>query len=361
VTLPSSALYTARPLLELDGSESVELTDRVLSLVVTETTEGMTRCDVVAGNWTGEAGSGGYMFNDRSIIDFGREIVIRLGDRDRSGMVFRGQVTGIEAHYPEARPPEIVFLAEDRLQDLRMTRRTRSFEDASDEDIIRTVVSAHGLTPSIDIDGPTHRHVAQTNQSDLAFIRDRARMVDADVWIAGDAVHVVARSRRSSADDITLTYNSDLHEVSILADLADQRSSFVVAGWDAASKEAIVATADIAAIESELAGDTSGIEFLEQAFQARTDTIVHSAPETTEEAQAQADMALRTSARRFVVATGRAEGDARLHVGSRVRLAHVGPSFTGTYTLVEVEHTFDTRLGYLTRFRAERPGLGGAS
>ncbi len=74
-----------------------------------------------------------------------------------------------------------------------MTRRTRSFEDASDEDVIRDVVSAHGLTASIDVDGPTHHHVAQANQSDLAFIRDRARLVDADVWIDGSTVHVVAR------------------------------------------------------------------------------------------------------------------------------------------------------------------------
>jgi phage protein D len=320
----------------------------------------MTRCELVTGNWAGGNGAGGYLFNERSIVDFGSEIAIRLGDGDRSGSVFRGQVTGIEANYPEARAPEIVFLAEDRLQDLRMTRRTRSFEEASDEDIIRAVVSAHGLTPSIDIEGPTHRHVAQTNQSDLAFIRDRARTVDADVWIDGQDVHAVARTRRSG-DEITLTYNSDLHEVSILADLAGQRSRFVVAGWDAGAKEPIVATADVAAIRPELAGDTSGIELLEQAFEARADTIVHTAPATTEEAQAQADMALRTSARRFVVATGRSEGDARLRVGARVRLADLGPGFTGAYTLVEVEHTFDTRLGYLTRFRAERPGLGGTS
>jgi uncharacterized protein len=360
MALPTSALYTARPVVELDGSESVDLSDRVLSLVVSETTEGLSQCELVAGNWAGGDRASGYVFNDRGIVDFGSSIGIRLGSGDRAGTVFRGHVTGIEAHYPDARAPEIVFLAEDRLQDLRMTRRTRSFDAASDEDVIRAVVSAHGLTPSTDIDGPTHRHVAQTNQSDLAFIRDRARVVDADVWIDGDTVHVAGRSRRSGAE-VTLTYNSDLHEVSVLADLANQRSTFVVAGWDAASKEAIAATADVAAIRPELGDDTSGIELLERTFQARTDTIVHTAPATSEEAQAQADMALRTSARRFVVATGRSEGDARLRVGTRVRLAALGPAFTGTYTLVEVEHTFGGDLGYQTRFRAERPGLGGAS
>lgn len=360
MSLPTSALYTARPQVDLDGETSADLTDRVLSVVVTETVEGMSRCELVAGNWDGSDAAHGYVFNARDIVDFGSLIEVRLGDGDRGGTVFSGHLTGIEAHYPQTRAPEIVFLAEDRLQDLRMTRRTRSFEDASDEDVMRDVITSHGLMAELDVEGPTHGHVAQLNLSDLAFIRDRARLVDADVRIDGSTVHVVARSRRAS-DEVTLTYNADLREVSVLADLSRQRSTVVVAGWDSAAKEAISARAEAAAISAELNGDTSGIDLLARAFTPRTDTIVHTAPATAEAAQAQADMALRTSARRFVTATGRAEGDARLRPGVRVRLDRLGPGFNGSYTLVEVEHTFDEHLGYQTRFRAERPGLGGSA
>ena len=241
-----------------------------------------------------------------------------------------------------------------------MTRRTRSFEEASDEDVIREVVSAHGLTASIDVDGPTRHHIAQANQSDLAFVRERARMVDADLWIDGSTVHVSSRGRRGT-EDLTLTYNADLHEVSVLADLARQRSTVVVAGWDVAAKEAIAARAGSSVIQAELDGDTSGIDLLEQSLAARTETIVHTAPATEAAAQAEADMAMRTSARRFVTATCLAEGDARLRAGTRVRLAGLGAGFEGRYALVEVEHSFDGTSGYRTRFRAERPGLGGAS
>lgn len=359
MALPTAALYSARPALQVDGSDSALLTDRVLALTVTETTEGMSRCEITVGNWGGE-GDDGYVFNDRSAVDFGSRVAVRLGDGDREGTVFDGVVTGIEAHYPQDRAPEIVFLAEDRLQELRMTRRTRSFEEASDADVISDVVSAHGLSPSIEVTGPTHHHVAQANQSDLAFIRDRARLLDADLWIEGTTVHVASRGRRGTAA-FTLTYNADLHEVSVLADLARQRSAIVVAGWDPAAKEAIAAEAGSSAIQSELDGDTSGIELLEQALAARTETIVHTSPSTSAAAQAGADMALRTSARRFVTASGLAEGDARLKAGARVRLAGLGAGFNGSYALVEVEHTFDGRRGFQTRFRAERPGLGGGS
>jgi phage protein D len=358
MALPTSALYSARPSFELGGSESAELTDHVLSLVVAETADGLARCELVVGNWSGTS-EHGYLFNQRDVVDFGSELTVRIGDGDRAGRVFQGRVTGIEAHYPAARPPEIVFLAEDHLQDLRMTRRTRTFEDASDADVIRDVVSAHGLTPQIDIDGPTHKHVAQLNLSDLAFVRDRARVADADVWIDGSTVHVVARARRRS-ETVTLTFARDLYEASVLADLAGQRSKVVVAGWDVAAKEAIAAEAAIDAVRSEIGQDTAGVDLLEQKLGARTETLVHTAPATTAAAQACADAELRARSRRFLVATGRSEGDSRLRVGARVRLAGLGRSFSGAYTLVEVEHTFDGRLGYHTRFRAERPGIGGA-
>lgn len=356
MSLATSPLYASGPRIDLDASQSTELTQRVLSLLVTETIEGLSRCELVVGNWGGDAAHG-FVFTGRETVDFGKQIEVRLGDGDRSGRVFAGRITGIEAHYPELRAPEVVLLAEDGLQDLRMTRRTRSFEDASDEDVIRDVVSEHGLTAEIDVDGPTHAHVAQLNQSDLAFVRDRARLVDADVWIDGSTVHVAGRDR-ASGEEVTLAHNADLREVSILADLAHQRSAVVVAGWDVAAKEVIDARADASAISSELDGDRSGIELLEQAFSPRTETIVHTAPSSSDVAQAQADMALRTSARRFVTAVGRAEGDARLRPGGRVRLTGLGPGFNGRYTLVEVEHTFDLHVGYQTRFRAERPGLG---
>ena len=359
MALPTSAFYSSRPVLQVDGSDSATLTDRALSLTVTETTEGMSRCELVVGNWGGQ-GADGYVFNDRSTVDFGSRVAVRLGDGDREGTVFDGVITGIEAHYPQDRAPEIVFLAEDRLQELRMTRRTRSFEEASDADVIRAVVAAHGLSASVDVTGPTHHHVAQANQSDLAFVRDRARLVDADLWIEGSTVHVASRGRRGS-EALTLTYNADLREVSVLADLARQRSTVVVAGWDPTAKEAIAAEAGTSAIQAELDGDTSGIQLLEQALAARTETIVHTSPGTAAVAQAGADMALRTSARRFVTATGLAEGDARLRAGSRVRLAGLGAGFNGRYAVVEVEHTFDGRSGFRSRFRAERPGLGGAS
>src|SRR5690606_381170 len=141
----------------------------------------------------------------------------------------------------QSRPPELTVLAEDRFQDLRMARRTRSFEDVTDEDVFRRIASDHGLTPEIDAGAAVrHKVLAQVNQSDLAFLRERARAIDAEVWVKGDTLYVASRSRRGG-EEIALAYGQRLHEFSVLADLAGQRTSFSVAGWDVGAKEPVLA------------------------------------------------------------------------------------------------------------------------
>src|SRR5438067_712556 len=87
----------------------------------------------------------------------------------RPTIFFDGHVSAIEALFGEAKSPEIAVLLEDRFQDLRMTRRTRTFTDSSDADVIRGIVGDHGLEADVDVSGPRHKVVAQVNQSDLAF------------------------------------------------------------------------------------------------------------------------------------------------------------------------------------------------
>jgi uncharacterized protein len=198
--------------------------------------------------------------------------------------------------------------------------------------------------------------LAQVNQSDLAFLRDLARRVDAEVWMEEDVLHAKARARRSSGP-VTITYGRELREMSLLADLAGQRTAVAVSGWDVAAKEAIDAEAAESAIRPELAGTTSGPRILEQAFGARRDRLVHKVPLTSSEAAAVAEAALRRSARRFVTGRAITEGDGRIQVGTSVEVLGLGPAFNGRHHVTRVKHQFDPVRGYLTYFEVERPGL----
>jgi phage protein D len=353
--------FAARPGIRVDGRLDPALGGEMLqSLLVEETTAGLFRCEARFLNW-GPTGDGeGLLLFDGATVHFGKVLSVELGPPDAGGPVFAGRITGIEAHYPTGRPPELVILAEDRFQDLRLTRRTRSFENKKDEDVFRAIASANGLTPQLDLDGPTYRVLAQVNQSDLAFLRERAAAIDAEVWVDGNALYVQLRSRRS-AGSVRFVYGQNLLEFSVLADLAHQRSSVRVCGWDVAGKRAIDEQAGESAVTSELRGGMSGGAVLDRAFSpsVHDERIVSAVPLSKDEAKRLAEARYRERARRFVRGTGVVDGNTRIRVGATVELAGLGPWFDGSYYVTAARHTFDLRHGFRTEFDCERPGIAG--
>lgn len=351
--------YASRPRLRLDGELMQELGDSLLqSLFVEESTVGLFRCEASFVNWGPKDGQVGYLFFDRRTLDFGKTLAVEFGPPEESGPIFAGRISGLEANFPSGRPPEFLVLAEDRFQDLRMERRTRTFEDMTDADVIRQVASHHGLTAQVDVDGPTHRLLAQLNQSDLAFLRERAAARDAELWLDNRTLYVQARSRRNHGA-ITFTYGGDLLEFSVLADLAHQRTAVRVSGWDVAAKEAIDADAGSSVIQAELGGRQSGSSLLQAALAPHTERVALDVPLSQAEARSLAEARYRARARGFVRGQGTVDGNPRLRVGTTVELRNVGPLFDGPYYVTLTRHSFDLVHGYRTAFHVERPGIGG--
>jgi phage protein D len=346
-------LKAARPTINLAGQDNPGLAQGLLSLLIVETLSGLYRCEATFGNW-GTVGNGvGFLYFDRQVLDFGKAFKVKLG----TDTLFDGRILGLEAQFPEAQAPTITVLAEDRFQDLRMTRRTRTFADVTDADVIDQVASDHGLSPSVNVAGPTYKVLAQVNQSDLAFLRERARSIDAELWMEGSTLNARSHTDRAGGP-LKLTYQSGLREFSVLADLAGQRTSVTVNGWDVSGKAGLRYEATDSVLGGELNGDASGASILSRALGTRKESLAHTVPLTDREAQAEAEAFFKMSARRFVKGHGVAETDARLRVGGRVDLQALGPLFSGKYYLTEVKHLFDQVSGLRTQFTCERPGLG---
>jgi len=355
----SPTLFTARPTIRVDGNAQLQLGDEdLLSLLVEETTQGLFRCEANFRNWGSANGGVGFVYYDRQILDFGKPFSVEFGPAGASGPVFAGRITGIEGHYPASQVPEIQILAEDRLQDLRMERHTRSFENVSDADVIRQIAAKNSLNAQVDVDGPTYKVLVQLNQSDLAFLRERVAAVDAELWIDDRTLYAQARARRN-AGAVSLTYGQDLLEFAVLADLAHQRSSVRVTGWSVADKAPIDSTADDSAISAELAGGRSGSAVLAQALTTHADSVTRAVPLAQPEAKAMAEARYRARARGFLRGIGTVDGNVKVRVGANVTLAGLGPFFDGPYYVTRARHSFTLHDGFRTTFDVERPGIGG--
>jgi uncharacterized protein len=356
--------YVSRPLVLLSDQRNDALSTDILTLLVEETTEGLFRCEATFNNFDTRSSGTDYVYFGRDVLDFGKDFAIQVGAGDNARQVFKGRISALEAEYPSGGGGMLVVLAEDRLHDLRMTRRTRTFEDVSDQDVMQQIAQEHSLDTDISVDGPTYKVLAQVNQSDLAFLRERARCINAELWAEDKKLFAHSRTERASAlgDPIDVVYGVNLFSFSVRADLANQCTELGVAGWDVAAKDAIEETADESAISAELNdGQSSGGSILQQAFAERKERIVHMTPFTNDEARAFAQARYRDLARCFITGTGVADGDARIRVGTTLRIGGLGPLFNGKYYASRVRHTYDGTYGFRTEIEVERPGLGQAA
>jgi uncharacterized protein len=348
-----SGVHAGQPTVVLAGQDDASLTNGLLDLRIAERVDGLYACEAAFGNWGPSGGGTGYLYFDRKDLDFGKDFAVKLKTDD----LFQGRITGIRARFGEGTPPAVVVLAEDRLQDLRMVRRTRTFAEVSDQDVFQQIASDHSLQTDLDIGGPSYKVLAQLEQSDLAFLRERAWAVDAELWVSDKTLSARKRPNRGG-QALTLSYGHGLRELDVAADLAGQRTKLDVSGWDVSGKQGLKEEADDSVLGAELGAADSGASILSSAFGDRVETVGQLVPLTSAEARARVEALFKHQARRFVAGWGVAETDAKLRVGAKVTLDGLGPLFGGDYYVTESVHRFDRVRGMRTEIHVERPGLG---
>jgi phage protein D len=349
--------YSAEPVFQVQGDVRGELTRDLLRLDVVETTEGLRTLALRLAGTPAHPDTPDVpeLYLDGGILDFGGKLEVALGPTAGARTVFVGHVSALEAGYAESREPEVVVLAEDRLMDFRMTRRFRTYENTTDAAIAEEIGAAHGVSVDASAEGPSYDVVQQLNQSDLAFLRERAARIQAEVWLEGDTLHFRDRGSRTGTE-ITLTQGNQLLEVRIRADLAHQRTAVRVSGYDARERDRIDEEAGSDAIEGETEGGSSGPKVLQRAFGERVSYRARDVPLTGDEAAAWARAEMLRRSRGFVTATGTTNGTPDMVVGSRLRLERVGRPFNGGgYYVTRVHHSYTRENGFRTAFEAERP------
>ncbi|MDR7081025.1 phage protein D [Arthrobacter ginsengisoli] len=301
------------------------------------------------------------MYLDGRTVDFGSALQVAIGPAQAQRVAFEGVVSALEAVFSDGQPPYVVLSAEDALMRMRMTRRMRTYRDVTDAQIATSLAEEHGLQVDVDLDGPRYDVVQQFNQSDLAFLRDRARRLQAELWCTGSTLHMSARARRDGTE-LTLVQGNQLLSVRLSADLAHQRSEVVVTGYDAGRAEGIEERAGAEVVDAEISGGRTGARILQQALGAAASFRVRDVALTGQEAGAWARAEMLRRARAFVTVAGSTRGSPDMVVGSRLTLSCVGGPFEGSgYYVTHVRHTFDLAHGLRTDFEAERATVNEAA
>lgn len=353
----TEALVTSTaPVFEIEDQVKGELARDLLRLEVSETTAGLKTLSArfMAQGPTPGSEEEGQLYLDGAILDFGKKLDVSLGPGPEARTIFEGYISGLEAIFKEGAEPQVVVYAEDKLMSLRMTRRMKTYKQMTDADIAQAIANEHSLQAQVDADGPTYDVVHQWNMSDLAFLRERARKIQAEIWFGDNALNFKTRDKRTGTE-LTLVQGNELIELQARADLAHQRTKVKVSGYDATQREKVDEEAGSDAIQAEVSGGRTGPSVLEQAFGERISYLVREAPLTTAEARDWAHAEMLRRSRGFVTAIGMTRGSPDMIVGSKLTFERAGHPFDGAgYYATSVRHTYDLKNGHRTHFVAER-------
>lgn len=350
------ALYTARPTVRINGEERERVSTLLAAMEMIEHEDGLSTLEMRLDNIASDpAGGAGFSFEDERSFKLGDTVAVYCGEERAPTQIFQGLISGLEADFREAETPRLVVLAEDTLQKMRMKRRTRTYDRMSLADIVQTLAADHGLTPRVTGFTDTLGTQVQLNESDLAFLRRLVASNDGDLQVVDRDLQVSPRHdvRRGAVE---LALGSQLRRATVLADLAHQVTDVTVTGWDATRGQRISERSTV--VQQAPGEGRRGTDLLRETLGERPHHVSHVLVRNDTEARALAQAAFDERQRRFVTATGTAEGNPLIRVGTHLRLTGLGPRFSNTYYVTRCCHRYDLAVGYQTDFTAETAFFG---
>lgn len=285
---------------------------------------------------------------DARTIEVGQRIEVAMRAEGDPVIVTSGEVTSIAIEPGPTGRHEFVVVGMDLSHRLARSTRRRSFASMSDADIADQIAAEYSLTAQIDRGGPTHEHVLQANETDLAFLRRRAARIGQSVWVTGDTLHVARRAPGERAP--TLSWGGNLLEFDARFSSVERADRVQVRGWDQVAKRAIVGRASDPSASTDAPAASQSSEGARSAFGQVERTAVAVAVADQEEADAVASALLARATGDGVVLRGVAIGDPEIAAGSAIVIEGVGSRLAGRYTATTVVHRWLSGAPYTTRF-----------
>src|SRR4030042_1222011 len=112
----------------------------------------------------------------------GKEVDIRgkkgaEAARPATSLITKGEITAIEPEMTEEGATNVIIRGYDKTHRLQRGKKTRTFIQCTDSDIVSKIASEAGLSAQTDSTSIVHEHVFQVCQTDIEFLKERARRI----------------------------------------------------------------------------------------------------------------------------------------------------------------------------------------
>jgi len=262
--------------------------------------------------------------------------------------LFDGEIIELEPEFMVG-AQNLTIRAFDVMHRLARGRRVRSFLNVTDGDVLNKIAAEAGMTAKAEQANIVHPYLFQNNETDLEFLRGRARAAGAVLFADGRSIRF--EPPKSEGEAIEMQWGANLQEFRPRMTTVNQVSSVTVRGWDPKTRKEIVGQAKHGDSVPQVGENRKPADMAQSAFNREAPMLSASRPVRT---QAEADQMARALAGRhssgFIEAEGVCIGDARIVAGTSVSLKALGDRFSGKYLVTAVRHVYSTHDGYQTHF-----------
>jgi phage protein D len=255
--------------------------------------------------------------------------------------IYIGEILGVEPIYRGGETTKILIRSINKMHRLIRKRKSMTFTDKSDQQILDQVVKDAGLTLEWKHEkNITYKHVYQHNLNGLEFVRQRAARLGCHVWCVDKTLHVKEPELgQKSGIKLSVDKGGELRSFMPRMNSAAAANKVTVKGWDPEKKELITGTAT--ATSSPLGGTNAPSASSTIGGNDETFTVDHPIW-SKEEADAIAKARLRDLNLQFITGEAELAGNADIDFGKTVEIeanAREGNDpFNGDYYIMGITH-----------------------
>ncbi|MEX2382293.1 MAG: type VI secretion system tip protein VgrG [Opitutales bacterium] len=266
----------------------------------------------------------------------GNELELFAGYRSQETLLFKGLVVSQQLRVRTPGPNMLTVYARHPLFKATLTRRSRTFSDATDNSAIEAILSEHGVTLSNSAAGlPSHERLVQWQCADWDFALSRAE-ANGLFLVPTDGGAELAPPVASGDPALSLEFGATVIELDAEMDARTQPSEATGLTWDPAAQEPLASGGSEPSLPS--AGNLNASALA--GIHEQPDHVSH--PAAVQKEDLDAYTSARLLRRRLARIHGRVrcEGTPDPLPGTLLKLSGLGARFSGSLLISAVRHTF---------------------
>jgi phage protein D len=331
--------------LKLDGKQQPEIEDALLDCTVENSLHLPDICTV-------RIHDDGFKWLDSDKLKEGVSVEILAGEENVMPLktIFQGEVTALEMDLAAHGVPTLSIRCCDRSHRMHRGRKSRSFVQAKDTDIVKKVGAEDGFTVHADETSQVHEWIFQNNQTNWEFLTERAAHNGYRLYVQGEKDLYFEKVKDQGSDTHTIEWGKDLRSFRPRTSAGHQVNEVIVKGWDPKTKQAIIGSCKKPSGVPQIGDSKHGGEIAASAFGDAKMVVADRPVHTQTEADDLARSICDDIGGGFIEAEGLCQGQPSLKPGMLVEIKNIGKRFSGKYQLTSTTHVYTPAEGFATMF-----------